>query len=532
MPVAQLLQWYGVNTFTAHAHHGPEGLFFFARLAAVCIDWDSKSKGVFSMKLSQLLSVLGADCPREAEITALTCDAREAAPGALFAALPGARADGRDFIPQALARGASAVLCAPPLPEGANGAAVDDLRRALSLLAAEFYGHPAGRLFLIAVTGTKGKTTTAHMLREILSAAGYKTGMIGTLGAFVGRTHLADSPNTTPEPIAIHRTLRQMADAGCSHVVLEVSSQAMKLQRVAGLTFDAAVFLNLTPDHIGGAEHADFAEYRACKAALFRQCRLAVGNADDPSWPAMAAEVPQFVPMRTFGFGWGPDVRGLGAGPDPARPYAVQLETAGAAPYHIPLPGAFNAQNALAAVALGRALGLDDGAIRAGLAHTNVPGRAQRYPADAPYTVFIDYAHNGDSVRALLSALREYHPRRIITVLGAGGDRPKMRRTDMGRAVAQGADYAILTTDNPRWERTEDICTDLAAAIGGAIPTEIILDRAAAIIRALELAGPGDVVALLGKGHEQYIEERGVRRPFSEWAVLEEYFRGTPEPAG
>lgn len=484
------------------------------------------------MKLSQLLSVLGADCPREADITALTCDAREVSPGALFAALPGARADGRDFIPQALARGASAVVCTPPLPEGVNGAAVDDPRYALSLLAGAFYGHPARRLSLIAVTGTKGKTTTAHMLREILSAAGYKTGMIGTLGAFLGRTHLADSPNTTPEPIALQRTLRQMADGGCSHVVMEVSSQAMKLRRVAGLTFDAALFLNLTPDHIGGAEHADFEEYRACKAALFRQCRLAVGNADDPGWPAMAAQVPQFAPMRTFGFGWGMDTQGLLAEPDPARPFAMRLETAGAAPYHIPLPGAFNARNALAAVALGRALGLDDGAIRAGLAHTAVPGRTQRYPADAPYTVFIDYAHNGDSVRALLSALRDCRPRRIIAVFGAGGDRPKLRRTDMGRAAAQGADYAVLTTDNPRWERAEDICADLAAAVGGAIPTEIIPDRAAAIVRALELAGPGDVVALLGKGHETYIEERGVRRPFSEWAVLDEYFREKGKPAG
>ena len=477
------------------------------------------------MKLSQLLSVLGENCPHEAEITALTCDAREAAPGTLFAALPGARANGRDFISQALAQGATAVLCAPPLPEGVNGAAVDDPRRALALLAAEFYGHPAQRLSLIAVTGTKGKTTTAHMLREILSAAGYKTGMIGTLGAFLGRTPLSDSPNTTPEPIVLQRTLRQMADQGCSHVVMEVSSQAMKLQRVAGLTFDAAVFLNLTPDHIGGAEHADFEEYRACKAALFRQCRLAVGNSDDPSWPAMAAEVPQFAPMRTFGFGWGPDVQGLRAGPDPARSYAIQLETAEAAPYHIPLPGTYNAQNALAAVALGRVLGLDDGAIRAGLAHTIVPGRAQRYPADAPYTVFIDYAHNGNSVHALLAAVREYRPRRIIAVLGAGGNRPKMRRTDMGCAVAQGADYAILTTDNPRWERTEDICADLADAIGGAVPTETIPDRAAAIVRALDLAEPGDVVVLLGKGHEQYIEEQGVRRPFSEWTVLDEYFQ-------
>ncbi len=488
------------------------------------------------MKLSQLLAAAGADCPREADISALTCDAREVIPGALFAALPGARADGRDFIPQALAQGASAVICAPPLPEGVNGAAFKDPRAAFARIAAQFYGHPARRLTLIAVTGTKGKTTTAHMLREIFSAAGYKTGMIGTLGAYIGRTQLADvsqaTPNTTPEPAALHRTLRQMADAGCTHVVLEVSSQAMKLRRVEGIVFDAALFLNLTPDHIGGAEHADFDEYRACKAALFRQCRLALGNADDPSWPVMAQQVPSSAPIFTFGFGWGADVQGLAAGPDPDRPFATRLEMAGAAPYHIPLPGRFNAQNALAAVALGRVLGLDDGAIRAGLAHTSVPGRAQRYPAPAPFSVFIDYAHNGDSLRSLLSALGECRPRRILLVFGAGGDRPRLRRTDMGRAAAQGADYAILTEDNPRSERTEDICADIERAIAGAIPTEVIPDRAAAILRALELAEPGDAVVLAGKGHEGYIEENGVRRPFSEWAVLDGYFQGKEQAAG
>ena len=484
------------------------------------------------MKLSQLLAAAGADCPREADISALTCDAREVIPGALFAALPGARVDGRDFIPQALTRGAAAVICAPPLPEGVNGAAFPDPRAAFARIAAEFYSRPARRLTMIAVTGTKGKTTTAHMLREMFSAAGYKTGMIGTLGAYVGRTLLEESPNTTPEPAALHRILRQMADAGCTHVVMEVSSQAMKLRRVEGIVFDAAVFLNLTPDHIGGAEHADFNEYRACKAALFRQCRLALGNADDPSWPGMAQQVPASAPVLTFGFGFGVDTRGLAAGPDPDRPFSIRLETEGAAPYHIPLPGRFNAQNALAAVALGRPLGLDDGAIRAGLAHTSVPGRAQRYPAPAPFSVFIDYAHNGDSLRSLLSALREGRPRRILLVFGAGGDRPRLRRTDMGRAAAQGADYAILTEDNPRSERTEDICVDIDRAIAGAIPTEIIPNRAAAIVRALELAEPGDVVALAGKGHEGYIEENGVRRPFSEWAVLDGYFRGAEQPAG
>ncbi len=480
------------------------------------------------MKLSQLLRVIGARCPQDPDITAITCDSREVSPGALFAALPGSRADGRAYISDALDRGAAAVVCTrsrseEPLPQGVPGAAVDDPRAALALLAAEFYGRPADGLTLIAVTGTKGKTTTAHMLREILTAAGYKTGMIGTLGAYIGRQKLSDSPNTTPEPIALHRTLRQMAGAGCTHVVLEASSQAMKLKRLHGLTFAAGLFLNLSPDHIGPHEHTGFDEYRACKAALFRQCRLAAGNGDDPAWPIMAAQLPPRAPALTYGFGPEADVRALAAEPDPDRPLSMRLAVDGTSPYHIPLPGEFNAADALAAIALSRALGLNDGAVRAGLAHTSVPGRAQRYPAPAPYRVVIDYAHNGASFDAILSALRAHRPRRIITVFGAGGDRPKMRRADMASAAARWADYAVLTTDNPRSEPAEAICADISAALGG-FPHETVLDRRAAIFRALDLAQPGDVVALLGKGHERYIEENGVRRPFSEEAVLDEYF--------
>ena len=477
------------------------------------------------MKLSRLLSVLGADCPQDAEITALACDSREVVPGALFAALPGHRADGRAYIADALNRGAAAVVCAPPLPQNVPGICIpaDDPRAALALLAAEFYGRPAGGLSLIAVTGTKGKTTTAHMVRDILSAAGYVTGMTGTLGTYIGREKLSDSPNTTPEPIALHRALRQMADAGCTHVVMEASSQAMKLKRLYGLEFAAGLFLNLSPDHIGPGEHGDFEEYRACKAALFRQCRRAVGNMDDPAWPHMAVQRPPSAPVSSFGFDDRADVRALAIEPDPERPLAVLLTTAGAPRYHIPLPGRFNGYDALAAVALARALGLNDGAVRAGLAHVRVPGRAQRLPVPAPFEVVVDYAHNGASFDAVLSALREHHPRRIIAVFGAGGDRPKMRRTDMARSAARWADFAVLTEDNPRSERAEDVCADISAALGD-FPHEIVPDRRAAIFRALDLARPGDVVALLGKGHEDYIEEKGMRRPFSEAETVRAYF--------
>lgn len=483
------------------------------------------------MKLSQLLSAIGATCPREVDISSITCDSREVVPGALFVAIPGAKADGRAYISEALARGAAAVVCRPPIPECAPAIAADDPRTALALLAAEFYGHPARKTTMLAVTGTKGKTTCTHMLREVLTAAGRQCGMIGTLGAFIGKEQIAPAVNTTPGPVALHALLRQMADAGCTHVVMEVSSQAMKLSRVAGIEFDAALFLNLSPDHIGGAEHADFDEYRACKAALFRQCKLAVGNADDPNWPVMVAQVRPNIPVVTFGFELGADVQGVSVTPEGgAQPLATRF-TAGdtAAPYTIPMPGAFNATDALACLTLCRTLGIDDEAIRAGLAAVSVPGRTFLYPAPADFTVLIDYAHNGESFHALLSALAGYQHRRIIVVFGAGGDRPVMRRRDMARAAAEGADCAVITEDNPRSERVEDICTQIAAEIGDSIPWRIVPDRREAIFAALDMAQPGDIVALLGKGHEEYIETCGIRRHFSEREVLDEYFKGSPQ---
>ena len=479
------------------------------------------------MRLSRLLTPLGLACPGDdLEITGLTCDSRQVSPGMLFAALSGARADGADYISQALERGAAAILTSGPAIPGVPTLSVPDPRRTLALLAGEFYGHPDRELSLLAVTGTKGKTTTAHMLRDILSAAGYKTGMIGTLGAFVGEEKLAETGNTTPEPVALCALLRRMADGGCTHVVMEVSSQAMKLGRVAGIQFAAGAFLNLSPDHIGPGEHADFAEYRACKAALFRQCALAAGKADDPAWPFICGQVPAGVPVTTFGFGVDAGLRCAGIVPDPSGPLSTLVQLTGInQPYRVPMPGRFNGENALAAIALCRALGVADAHIRAGLARVSVPGRAQVHPMEHGVTALIDYAHNGESFRALFAALRPHVAGRIIAVFGAGGDRPPMRRRDMGRAAAEGADLAVLTEDNPRGEAVEDICGQIAEELHGKIPYQIIPDRRRAILWALAQARPGDLVALLGKGHEGYIETGGIRRPFSEQAVLEEYAR-------
>ena len=465
------------------------------------------------MKLSQLLKAAGLSCTQDVEIAHITCDSRQVEPGALFVAQEGFGSDGRDFIPDAVARGAAAVVCRG----GGKGEVpvIDspDPRRSLALMAAEFYGRPAEKLTVVGVTGTKGKTTTAHMLWEIFMAAGHKTGMIGTLGAFSVHKKIWDAANTTPEPVTIHRLLRQMADDDCTHVVMEVSSQAMKQERVAGILFDAAIFLNLSPDHIGPGEHESIEEYRRCKAELFRQCRLAVGNSADQAWPFVAKHIPLGVPVCAFA-------------PCPTEPgpgLTTLLDTGEGKVYRIPMPGTFNGENALAAIVSARAMGIPDGAIRAGLARTRVPGRCVVYPTGEDYDVLIDYAHNGASFKALFSALRERNPKHIIAVFGAGGDRPPMRRRDLARAAARGADYAVITEDNPRSESVEKICAQISAAMPD-LPHAVIFDRREAIRYALDIAEPGDIVVLLGKGHEEYIENDGVRRHFSEWEILQEYF--------
>ena len=478
------------------------------------------------MKFSHLLAAIGHSCDQDVDITALTCDSRTVTPGALFVAICGAHTDGTQYIQQAVAQGAAAIVspvaltCAVPL------FVVEDPRSALAHLAAAFYGHPAKSLTLIGITGTKGKTTAAHMVRDILLSAGYSTGMIGTMGAYVGREKWEDCPNTTPEPLLLHRLLHDMVEQGCTHVVMEVSSQAMKHHRLAGLTFAGGVFLNLSPDHIGPGEHADYAEYTACKAAFFAQCALGVGNGEDMAWPQMAAQLPPETPITTFGFAPNCDVQGVTVAPQ-ERPDALGTRFTIAewdAPVDIPLPGRHHVQDALAAAALCGQLGLTQAVIRQGLAQATVPGRAQVYPNDRGVRVIVDYAHNAASFRAILSCLHCYPHGKIIVVFGAGGNRPPMRRLDMAQVAAELADYAIVTTDNPRWEPVEDICRPITQALGRQIPWQVIYDRKEAIFQALDLAQRGDMVALLGKGHETYIETCGVREHFSEWEVLEEYF--------
>ena len=483
------------------------------------------------MLLSQLLAavdhrlLVGGD----PEITDLTCDSRAVKPGTLFVALPGARVDGHDFVPAALAAGAAAVVALRPVDTGDTPLAlVDDPRQALALLSAAFFGHPAQKLTVVGLTGTKGKTTTAHILKAMLEAAGHKTAMIGTVGYFIGPDKVAGSVNTTPESVELHRFFARAVSEGCTHLVMEVSSQALKLHRTAGIQFDAALFLNLSPDHIGGAEHKDYEEYRTCKAMLFRQCKAAAGNVDDGEFDFMFAGCT--APVTPFGFSEKAQVRGGGLTPlrEEGLLGSSFTVTGYDLPFRLNMPGDFNVSDALAAIAVGQILGLPETAMRQGLLTARVKGRTEVISLPNGASAVIDYAHNGVSFASLLSTLKSYRPHRLIVLFGAGGDRPVIRRTDAAREAANYADFAIVTADNPRTEPVETICAHITAGLEGRIPSVEIYDRAEAIRYALDMAQPGDVIALLGKGHEEYMEVNGVRSPFSERAILEEWIAAHP----
>lgn len=479
------------------------------------------------MKLSALLAAIEHQqiIPGDVEISDITCDSRKVGPGTLFVALPGARVDGHDFIPGAIGAGAAAIVAQRPVETGSTPLAVtDDPREALALLSAAFFGHPADKLTVVGITGTKGKTTTAHILKAITEAAGHKTAMIGTVGYFIGGEKVADALNTTPESVDLHRFFARAVAEGCTHLVMEVSSQALKLRRTAGIVFDAALFLNLSPDHIGGAEHKDFDEYRDCKAMLFRQCHQAAGNTDDQHFSAIFKDCTAQV--TTFGFGPEAQVRGSDISPLRGEGLLGSQFTVNGydAPVQLNMPGEFNVSDALGAIATARLLGIPEQAVRQGLLNARVRGRTEVFPHAGGSIVLIDYAHNDVSFASLLSTLQEYDHDRIIVVFGAGGDRPRMRRTDMAREAAKYADFAVITADNPRTERVEDICADITAGLEGKIPSIEIYDRADAIRYALDMAGERDIVALLGKGHEEYIEVNGVRSYFSERDVLEDYY--------
>lgn len=481
------------------------------------------------MKLKDVLAsidykVIKGSC--EAEITSVAYDSRKVEPGSLFVCVSGYKTDGHQYIGQAVEKGAAAILVTDPSADqiGDNIICVRDEREALAMLSANWFGHPAEKMTIVGVTGTKGKTTVTHMMKRILECAGYKVGMIGTLGAYIGDEKVPTA-NTTPESYELHSLFDRMQKAGCRYVVMEVSSQALKLKRTAGISFAYGVFLNLSPDHIGENEHADFAEYMQCKKLLFRQTQRNVVNIDDEHWRDMMEGQTEYTTVSCHSEAdyRASDIENLWQDSFLGVKFSIsgKLETKA----HLNMPGEYNVENALAAIAVTHGLGIGEKDILDGLAQVSVKGRTQLVTGTSHFGTFIiDYAHNALSMENLLAMLKSYHPERLICLFGAGGNKPKQRRYDMGEMAAKYADYTILTTDNPRFEAVEDINEDIIKGLkvyDGKY--KIILDRAEAIRYLIDHSRKGDIVALIGKGHEEYQDIKGVKYFFSEEQVIRDY---------
>ncbi len=468
------------------------------------------------MKLDQLLECSGS----QVEITALAYDSRLAAPGTLFFCVPGFEQDGHDYAADAVARGASALVVERALGLGVPEAVVPSSRAAMAGAAARFYGDPTASLQVVGVTGTNGKTTSAFLVRELLEAAGRQTALLGTVKAVIGG---ADRPvqRTTAEAIDLQRDFSEMLRAGDRACALEVSSHALELHRVDAVHYAAAIFTNLTQDHLDF--HSDMESYFQAKRRLFagdRAPTVAVLNIDDPYGRRLAAEFPA---ARTFGRGGHYAARGVSFTISGAR---FQLEhPGGSCVLNSPLPGAFNVSNVLGAVAAVNSLGVPLEVIARALPGVAaVPGRFQPIVEGQPFAVLVDYAHTPDSLENVLNAARTLTERRLVCVFGCGGDRDRGKRPQMGRIAAELADEVIVTSDNPRSERPEEIVAQIVKGAGSAAIA--MIDRRAAIEFAVEGAGPGDVVVIAGKGHEQGQQfADGLELPFDDAAVAREALR-------
>jgi len=469
------------------------------------------------MTLDRLAAALGdarVDGPLAREITAVVHDSRSVKPGALFVALRGARTDGAAYIDDAIARGACAVVLDEahaatllPLPSGATALIVDDESRALSRLAAAFYGQPSRAVRVVGVTGTNGKTTTTHLVAAILERAGIPAGRIGTLGA-----HFHDAmwslDNTTPPADELQRTLAAMRDRGAQAVAMEVSSHALALGRVADVHLAAGVFTNLTRDHLDF--HGTLEGYAAAKRALFERAEHCLLNVDDSHGRIWSDEL-RAAGREVVTFGMSPDAD-IRADDVEIRSGGSRFSVAGRR-FALRLPGRFNVSNALAALAAARSLGVDDALSADALAaFERVPGRMQLV-AGGDFDVFVDYAHTPDALEHVLRAAREFTRGEVIVVFGCGGDRDRGKRPQMGRVASELANAAIVTSDNPRSEDPATIVAQIVAGATGAAATTIELDRRSAIREAIFRARPGDAVVVAGKGHEAYqaIGDRVVR---------------------
>jgi UDP-N-acetylmuramoyl-L-alanyl-D-glutamate--2,6-diaminopimelate ligase len=453
--------------------------------------------------IAQVLSPSQVVGDVQVEIEELTQDSRAVRPGTLFFCVRGERFDGHELAEGAIERGAAALVVDHPVPSRVPQLVVADTRDAMAAAATEFFGHPSREFPVAAVTGTNGKTTTAFLLCSILDAAGLRPGLIGTVEVRVGAER-RPAVRTTPSAIALQRTFREMLDAGNRSCVMEATSHGSHFKRLDGTHFACLVFTNLSQDHLD--LHGTMEEYFQAKRRLFLTAERPPSaiNVDDSWGRRLAVDRPDAL---TFGFS-------KDAALGPAALDGIDFK----------LKGRFNVENALAATASARLLGIEDDAVARGLeALEGVPGRFETVDEGQPFTVIVDYAHTPDSLENVLATARELDSARLICVFGCGGDRDREKRPLMGRIASELADVAIVTSDNPRSEDPGAIIEEIVAGAGP--EADVVPDRREAIARAIEAAGAGDVVVIAGKGHEQGQEFRDRTVPFDDREVAREALR-------
>ena len=479
------------------------------------------------MKLNELLrglTVLSATADMELEISDVSYDSRATKQGDLFVAMTGFAVDGHTFIGKAAAAGAAAVLC-EKVPEGVEGipyVQVADSRRALAVVGANWFGHPADHMTMVGITGTNGKTTTTYLLKAILEQAlGAKVGLIGTNQNMIGE-EVIPTDRTTPESFEVQRLFARMRDAGCTHVVMEVSSHALVLDRVYGVEYEVGVFTNLTQDHLDF--HHTMEEYCDAKSILFRSCRYGVYNADD-CWSErlMAGATCKTL---SYGVNAAADLRAENLELESDHVAFRAVTKGAAADIRVGIPGGFMVYNTLDVLGAALMLGVSleqSAQVLAGV--KPVKGRVEVVPTPGKdYTILIDYAHSPDGLENVLRSVKGFARGRTVALFGCGGDRDRTKRPKMGRIAAEIADFVVVTTDNPRTEQPADIIADILPGMEGLdTPRVVVEDRIEAIHYCMDHALPGDVIVLCGKGHETYQEINHVKHHMDEREIVADY---------
>ena len=476
------------------------------------------------MKLVDLLQgieVLEMKADGGTEITAVVSDSRKVIPGSLFVAVSGFASDGNRFISMAVEKGAAVIVTAKKPEQDVPYVLVASDRLALALLGTNFYGHPAESMTMIGVTGTNGKTSTTWLLKQVLKQVrGAKVGLIGTMENHIGDEIVA-TERTTPESIELQALFARMRDAGCSYAVMEVSSHALELDRVGGMTFDVAAFTNLTEDHLDF--HKTMEAYCDAKAIRFRHCRRAVVNGDDPWTARILAGCTAPVITATVGGDGSLRAENVVLRADGVSFTAVCGEES--AEIRVGIPGKFTVRNVLGVLGIALQLGISLEESAAALAKVEgVKGRVEVVPTpDREYTILIDYAHTPDGLENVLSSVKDFCKGRLIAVFGCGGDRDPIKRPIMGKIAVDIADFVVITSDNPRTEAPGAIIRDILAGLGDADNYQVEENRPNAIKYAMDIAKKDDIIVLAGKGHETYQEIMGVKHHLDEREIVAAY---------